>query len=124
MIDCNLPFSTYNSTYKTIHIPTNIETGPTTTINHIVPSIATIIPARSACVDNFPVKKSILIQAIPPNTSRARRIASTTNPNNVAKIKHTLANLLTKTLRSEEHTSELQSRFDLVCRLLLEKKKT
>src|SRR2546428_6672827 len=27
-------------------------------------------------------------------------------------------------LRSEEHTSELQSRSDLVCRLLLEKKKT
>src|SRR5699024_11586949 len=26
-------------------------------------------------------------------------------------------------LRSEEHTSELQSRFDLVCRLLLEKKR-
>src|SRR5699024_12156245 len=28
-----------------------------------------------------------------------------------------------KVIRSEEHTSELQSRFDLVCRLLLEKKK-
>src|SRR6478672_12824458 len=27
-------------------------------------------------------------------------------------------------IRSEEHTSELQSRSDLVCRLLLEKKKT
>src|SRR5206468_8335269 len=27
-------------------------------------------------------------------------------------------------LRSEEHTSELQSRSDLVCRLLLEKKKS
>src|SRR5207249_7685369 len=27
-----------------------------------------------------------------------------------------------KSSRSEEHTSELQSRFDLVCRLLLEKK--
>src|SRR3989440_3517735 len=27
-------------------------------------------------------------------------------------------------LRSEEHTSELQSRSDLVCRVLLEKKKT
>src|SRR5699024_11301903 len=26
-------------------------------------------------------------------------------------------------VRSEEHTSELQSRFDLVCRLLLEEKK-
>src|SRR5699024_12768106 len=28
-----------------------------------------------------------------------------------------------ETARSEEHTSELQSRFDLVCRLLLETKK-
>src|SRR5437868_9617330 len=28
-----------------------------------------------------------------------------------------------KASRSEEHTSELQSRFDIVCRLLLEKKK-
>src|SRR5437868_10553873 len=27
-------------------------------------------------------------------------------------------------IRPEEHTSELQSRFDLVCRLLLEKKNT
>src|SRR6185503_21186207 len=29
-----------------------------------------------------------------------------------------------RTMRSEEHTSELQSRLHLVCRLLLEKKKT
>src|SRR5206468_11760553 len=32
--------------------------------------------------------------------------------------------LIDERLRSEEHTSELQSRSDLVCRLLLEKKKT
>src|SRR5690349_23589030 len=31
--------------------------------------------------------------------------------------------LIVLVLRSEEHTSELQSRRDLVCRLLLEKKK-
>src|SRR5438105_12674726 len=31
--------------------------------------------------------------------------------------------ILPGTYRSEEHTSELQSRVDLVCRLLLEKKK-
>src|SRR5438067_3620819 len=31
--------------------------------------------------------------------------------------------LVVLAVRSEEHTSELQSRFDLVCRLLLEKKK-
>src|SRR5207249_6276489 len=34
-----------------------------------------------------------------------------------------LAALRRGDVRSEEHTSELQSRFDLVCRLLLEKKK-
>src|SRR5699024_11894856 len=34
-----------------------------------------------------------------------------------------MASILGVTKRSEEHTSELQSRFDLVCRLLLEKKK-
>src|SRR5699024_12611942 len=32
-------------------------------------------------------------------------------------------NILFHGYRSEEHTSELQSRFDIVCRLLLEKKK-
>src|SRR5206468_10534392 len=31
--------------------------------------------------------------------------------------------LMSRRFRSEEHTSELQSRSDLVCRLLLEKKK-
>src|SRR5438067_3088329 len=34
-----------------------------------------------------------------------------------------MADLSRRANRSEEHTSELQSRFDLVCRLLLEKKK-
>src|SRR5207248_9427707 len=35
-----------------------------------------------------------------------------------------LANRHDRRSRSEEHTSELQSPYDLVCRLLLEKKKT
>src|SRR2546422_6311964 len=34
-----------------------------------------------------------------------------------------LADRLVRIVRSEEHTSELQSRLHLVCRLLLEKKK-
>src|SRR5207249_11347830 len=34
------------------------------------------------------------------------------------------SSIMRSAARSEEHTSELQSRFDLVCRLLLEKKKT
>src|SRR5438067_5939178 len=36
---------------------------------------------------------------------------------------HVVAQVKQIEIRSEEHTSELQSRFDLVCRLLLEKKK-
>src|SRR5699024_11299356 len=39
----------------------------------------------------------------------------------ISGFSHNIADVWT---RSEEHTSELQSRFDLVCRLLLEKKKT
>src|SRR5699024_8754864 len=47
-------------------------------------------------------------------------------PEIITRITNILAGLLQTILehmpRSEEHTSELQSRFDLVCRLLLEKK--
>src|SRR2546429_4339241 len=48
---------------------------------------------------------------------------------NMLEMKHSVNNALTsmlgnaELLRSEEHTSELQSRLHLVCRLLLEKKK-
>src|SRR2546430_8978453 len=39
-------------------------------------------------------------------------------------ILHSLAFAAMDSIRSEEHTSELQSQSNLVCRLLLEKKKT
>src|SRR5207249_8174890 len=39
-----------------------------------------------------------------------------------ASLKRTATTRRVSVRRSEEHTSELQSRFDLVCRLLLEKK--
>src|SRR5437867_8594028 len=43
---------------------------------------------------------------------------------NIEPDAETLAEIATATARrSEEHTSELQSPYDLVCRLLLEKKK-
>src|SRR5699024_12094846 len=43
-------------------------------------------------------------------------------PEELASIFESTIIHLVETPRSEEHTSELQSRFDLVCRLLLEKK--
>src|SRR5699024_12773539 len=46
---------------------------------------------------------------------------------NIAEISESehikIREMLVEIERSEEHTSELQSRFDLVCRLLLDKKK-
>src|SRR5690349_24058622 len=44
-------------------------------------------------------------------------------PPGLAAIRREIRTFGEEALRSEEHTSELQSRRDLVCRLLLEKKK-
>src|SRR2546421_3153551 len=51
-----------------------------------------------------------------PTSDAAPRSASSRRPGSASTSPSTAA-------RSEEHTSELQSRSDLVCRLLLEKKK-
>src|SRR5207249_7211980 len=53
---------------------------------------------------------------LPPNTGQRATVA-TSMPGTLMSMPYTAEG------RSEEHTSELQSRFDLVCRLLLEKKK-
>src|SRR5256885_7722261 len=46
------------------------------------------------------------------------------NPNTRTKFCHQHWPLLAQSFRSEEHTSELQSPCNLVCRLLLEKQKS
>src|SRR5256885_10695018 len=51
-----------------------------------------------------------------------QQIARLPLPGNVRELENLLHRAIT--LRSEEHTSELQSPCNLVCRLLLEKKKT
>src|SRR5699024_12465800 len=55
-----------------------------------------------------------------PITTRSGRVEPRTRATNGTGIPSAVSR---RPLRSEEHTSELQSRFDLVCRLLLEKKK-
>src|SRR2546430_16185868 len=47
---------------------------------------------------------------------------ATLHPNNL-RLKNSIEQPLNQLYRSEEHTSELQSQSNLVCRLLLEKKK-
>src|SRR5438874_10692378 len=55
----------------------------------------------------------------PPPASQASRFRITVTDNGPGIIRQQIPPIF----RSEEHTSELQSRRDLVCRLLLEKKK-
>src|SRR2546422_10306332 len=50
-------------------------------------------------------------------------LAETTENRNPNKTINTAPSRFMRNVRSEEHTSELQSRLHLVCRLLLEKKK-
>src|SRR5438067_10718674 len=66
----------------------------------------TAIPAKYTC-DEADVSPPLAWSGAPPGTVSFALIVD--DPDAPA--------------RSEEHTSELQSRFDLVCRLLLEKKK-
>src|SRR2546422_4473286 len=58
------------------------------------------------------------------NSATARAITEPGGGNSADCTRYTAATCQRRNRRSEEHTSELQSRLHLVCRLLLEKKKT
>src|SRR5699024_12746506 len=57
--------------------------------------------------------------------AKQKKVFNENNPGTLKKALPSFGSLIDSDCwaRSEEHTSELQSRFDLVCRLLLEKKK-
>src|SRR2546422_3802961 len=61
-----------------------------------------------------------LFRSILTNAQAARRLLEATPPD-LGEVQSILSDIVED--RSEEHTSELQSRLHLVCRLLLEKKK-
>src|SRR5438309_5588561 len=60
-------------------------------------------------------------RATPAGAARHRALRA--GPASVAEVRSGCVASRTRATRSEEHTSELQSQFHLVCRLLLEKKK-
>src|SRR2546422_6591173 len=66
-----------------------------------------------------------LFRSLPDDSYRYEVIAGelVVTPAPSATHQRAVAGLLVRLARSEEHTSELQSRLHLVCRLLLEKKK-
>src|SRR5699024_5230345 len=87
-----------------------------------VKNVIAISPQETAIAPNLTVYENLDLMAGMHGCSKADR------KRKVNETIHTFSltpyeKQRSKTLRSEEHTSELQSRFDLVCRLLLEKKK-
>src|SRR5699024_12723856 len=96
-----------------------------------LPSFSSCIPPGTATTDIYTLS---LHDALPISNTMgpAKAVAAPTNNATISTAsKRTRPGLWPKLVaivsprarRSEEHTSELQSRFDLVCRLLLEKKK-
>src|SRR5687768_18193401 len=69
-----------------------------------------------------PPKGLGVLLSIPPRF-KAALFATDPCPSARVRIKGLFGATLSRSQRSEEHTSELQSRLHLVCRLLLEKKK-
>src|SRR5699024_12055196 len=71
---------------------------------------------------SFPTRRSSDLACA--GRSECRHCLTQCFTNRKSKHQRRLVKHCVRQWRSEEHTSELQSRFDLVCRLLLEKKKT
>src|SRR5437868_9839654 len=85
-------------------------------------------PPRSTLFPYTTLFRSRCIQPSRSDRNQTRLASSQPNdgsfgPNPPTSLTHASSCSASTHGRSEEHTSELQSRFDLVCRLLLEKKK-
>src|SRR5699024_12272522 len=100
---------------------------------YLLPLLTSVLLPSPLFTDNYTAATQIytlsLHDALPIfKFHRNRQIGRTVQGENVILLAAAIRNLVFKTAgkadkgRSEEHTSELQSRFDLVCRLLLEKK--
>src|SRR5207248_10608288 len=95
-----------NSRCKRLHH----EPGPPTTLIPVLQSLAQFFYCNGHHQDlhSVPTRRSSDLAASPTRPSNSRASSRRCR--------------ITSARRSEEHTSELQSPYDLVCRLLLEKK--
>src|SRR5690349_23913390 len=81
------------------------------------PPISTLFP-YTTLFRSLPLGDQVVEQDVEPGESLPLRLVAA---DAVQQVEHRV--LPVPGVRSEEHTSELQSRRDLVCRLLLEKRK-
>src|SRR5699024_12400572 len=96
-----------------LYLPPSVLTSISTlSLHDALPIFSSGISKRAIFSSNFSIKSRMLILSC---SSRCAFMAALKNSALVIPG-------ISLGYRSEEHTSELQSRFDLVCRLLLEKK--
>src|SRR5207249_5362544 len=89
--------------------------------DHIVSPQRELFSGSIPLTLNFNTDIRFVLTGLPSGTTVASRRAFVFGCLDFSGV--TILIRLSQEQRSEEHTSELQSRFDLVCRLLLEKKK-
>src|SRR3712207_6608726 len=124
--------TTYMATSSTVRVPVEATDCSTANVDTIIISSITVTPKRRDETSVFAIPNScktrdnttVLVTEIARAIKRLSNrdipiICPTTKPN--PKVPKASEKAITR--RSEEHTSELQSRQYLVCRLLLEKKK-
>src|SRR5256886_12745487 len=75
-------------------------------------------------VDESAVPKRCIAASRRPEETNATQTPLSANRSSKSRSRRSASYLFVMFERSEEHTSELQSQSNLVCRLLLEKKKT
>src|SRR5699024_11705989 len=78
--------------------------------------------AQPKIVEDAKNNRPIVIKYGPISPSNTPNAEAVSTPASIDPSCHRPDITIVIPVRSEEHTSELQSRFDLVCRLLLEKK--
>src|SRR5438309_8710252 len=90
------------------------------------------LPPRSTLFPYTTLFRSLVMEELAGEPLTAFRARAKTDPESAKRVadlafkeilKQVFEDLLEGEVRSEEHTSELQSQFHLVCRLLREKKK-
>src|SRR5206468_11383440 len=107
----------------------SIESTPATSSPVVFFFLSSAAPRRS--LPSFPTRRSSDLDTLITTAGSSSDLGWQTLPENGSQYRAVIQRLATGglyqpillTVRSEEHTSELQSRSDLVCRLLLEKKK-
>src|SRR5690606_41497594 len=106
------------SSYLRVASPPSLPLPPSFSFNHTAPTAIYTLSLHDALPIST-LDRTFSAKPLPASSPSAR----TTTSSKSSRLKLQWSFHLVAPDRSEEHTSELQSRENLVCRLLLEKKK-